>query len=848
MAISNAYPTGIPVADADLFVGTKAYTNRTVNYTAQGIADYLNINAKVSIGGQMSFRFSITPDISKTISFEGGLGNNTPFADITRLVTSGSDASGSDITIFLNYLIDTQILLAEQNQPNNFGHYKITGYSQIGITDFYNLDLEYIGGNGNIVDDIYYDLVSFNLSGGVGSTPTLQEVTDVGNTATNTIEHNNGSNLKLTLSNDGTIALLSFYDSTYFPSAAQGVYTGYGFELGDEFGQPAGISASAQYDSGFIGFKFSRGLSQAVVSLQPNYGDFIGDSIGLYFPKGYPILGNPVIPISVNGNFADDYGEITISAGATDLAYTPSPTNGIVTSSTGTDATLPLADVTNAGLLQPADFTQLSTLATDLASKEPTITAGTTSQYWRGDKTWQTLPSNSSGGSSVAYYLNGGTAASVATYFQMSKTAVLGTGVDFLKAGNGLISQWLTDVADPNRLEIPAGNWNFEMYMSASSAGGTPAFYVELLKYDGATFTTIANNSAVPEAITNGTTIDLYVTALSIPQTTLLVTDRLAIRVYIVNSTGGRTITMHTQDSHLCEIITNFAGGISALNGLVANTQNFAVGTSGTDFAISSVSDTHTFNIPTASASNRGLLSSANWSTFNNKSNDILFQDITINMPTNGSVNVNNVVGTALTIGGTPGIRTITDTNVFTRTTRVAIETTIVPANVFTFRQVVGYFSINTGFKASFKFGGSTGATNTNVRYSIGVFVANFIVTNVDPTTFINCMAFARIDGNNNWQFIHNDNTGPATAIDLGASFPANVVSTDMYYATIETISGNIKYTLTRLNTGDTVTGTVSSNIVAASTLLGLSGGCSNNANAAICALDFGGMQLIKFT
>ena len=27
-----------------------------------------------------------------------------------------------------------------------------------------------------------------------------------------------------------------------------------------------------------------------------------------------------------------------------------------------------------------------------LATKEPAITAGTTTQYWRGDKTWQTLP------------------------------------------------------------------------------------------------------------------------------------------------------------------------------------------------------------------------------------------------------------------------------------------------------------------------------------------------------------------------------------------------------------------------------------------------------------------------
>ena len=59
MAISNAYPKGAPVEDFDLFVGTKAFNNRTVNYTSQGIADYLNINDKVSIGGQLSFKFTI---------------------------------------------------------------------------------------------------------------------------------------------------------------------------------------------------------------------------------------------------------------------------------------------------------------------------------------------------------------------------------------------------------------------------------------------------------------------------------------------------------------------------------------------------------------------------------------------------------------------------------------------------------------------------------------------------------------------------------------------------------------------------------------------------------------------
>jgi hypothetical protein len=61
------------------------------------------------------------------------------------------------------------------------------------------------------------------------------------------------------------------------------------------------------------------------------------------------------------------------------------------------------------------------------------------------------------------------------------------------------------------------------------------------------------------------------------------------------------------------------SSGITALNGLIAAAQLLTTGSSGTDFNISSVGTTHTFNIPTASATNRGLVSSADWSTFNSK-------------------------------------------------------------------------------------------------------------------------------------------------------------------------------------------------------------------------------------
>ncbi len=51
-----------------------------------------------------------------------------------------------------------------------------------------------------------------------------------------------------------------------------------------------------------------------------------------------------------------------------------------------------------------------------------------------------------------------------------------------------------------------------------------------------------------------------------------------------------------------------YFGGPRTLNGLVVEDQTFAVASSGTDFGIVSSGTTHTFNLPSASASNRGLV------------------------------------------------------------------------------------------------------------------------------------------------------------------------------------------------------------------------------------------------
>ena len=356
---------------------------------------------------------------------------------------------------------------------------------------------------------------------------------------------------------------------------------------------------------------------------------------------------------------------------------------------------IPAAGVTSVGLTMPSAFTVTNSPIT--SSGDIAVTgAGLVSQYVRGDGTLANFPASTGGGSSLSFYLNGsvsqGTIGGIA-FREMDRTPIFGAGTDFTINANGYIQSFITDAGVPNQLEIPAGNWNFETYFSATSGGGSPSFYVELYKWNGTTLSLIASNSATPEGITNGTAIDAYFSALAVPQTSLLATDRLAIRIYVNHS--GRTIKLHTENSHLSQIITTFTTGLTALNGLTQQVQNLAVGTSGTDFAISSATDTHTFNLPTASAINRGALSSADWTTFNNKQTDLGFTpenvankqtDLTASATKYPTVNAVNT-GLALkqnALSYTPYRFTapaqIVHTGVVTET---ILQTILIPANTF---------------------------------------------------------------------------------------------------------------------------------------------------------------------
>ena len=161
-----SYPYDNDIKDADAWIGSEASTTRTKQYTAEAVARYLNINGKISIGAQMVFKYVQQP-LTAVGSFSitsGGL-NNVPFANITTLTLSITDRGNQNTVAFLDYLVGSDILIGEQNEISTFGQYDVISYTvNAGDATYYDLVVNYKGGNGVLTIDKYYDIMNFVLA------------------------------------------------------------------------------------------------------------------------------------------------------------------------------------------------------------------------------------------------------------------------------------------------------------------------------------------------------------------------------------------------------------------------------------------------------------------------------------------------------------------------------------------------------------------------------------------------------------------------------------------------------------------------------------------------------------
>lgn len=232
-------------------------------------------------------------------------------------------------------------------------------------------------------------------------------------------------------------------------------------------------------------------------------------------------------------------GFATLTAGTLTTSQVPALT-GDVTSTAGSPAT-----------------TVVKLQGKNVSSATPQN--GQVLQWTGADWSPGAIPNGGSGGGGVTYYLGAGTAAGTPTTGlpgtpkQLSRTAEVGqttiTSGTLSQTQYNLIAAFVTDAGDPNTTALPAGLFDFNLWAAsnANSANQTVLqFWV--YKYNGSTAPTLLSVSD-DVSIYDPSVTAQYILSVTIPQTTILATDRLYVEVRGKATANNRTVTLKFGDS-----------------------------------------------------------------------------------------------------------------------------------------------------------------------------------------------------------------------------------------------------------------------------------------------------------
>lgn len=270
-----------------------------------------------------------------------------------------------------------------------------------------------------------------------------------------------------------------------------------------------------------------------------------------------------------------------------------------------TDGSIVDADVSATAAIAQS---KIANLTTDLAAKEPTITGGTTAQYWRGDKSWQDL-----------------------------EVAVRGTDLAGLSAGSGTVTATDTVLSALGKLAGNQGNY-------VEIAGDTMTGNLDM---GGNTVTNlaapVANSDAATKQYVDGfgqwtlNSGNVYRSTGNVGVGTSTLTSKLTVAGGVqigsdaatCDTTKAGTLRYNATSVEYCngsswQAFGISGSGITSFNGSSQASQSLAVpGDTGTapNWSTNTATGVHTLNIPMASASGvtAGLLSKTDYDVFNSK-------------------------------------------------------------------------------------------------------------------------------------------------------------------------------------------------------------------------------------
>jgi hypothetical protein len=190
--------------------------------------------------------------------------------------------------------------------------------------------------------------------------------------------------------------------------------------------------------------------------------------------------------------------------------------------------------------------------------------------------------------------------------------------------------------------------------------------------------------------------------------------------------------------------------------------------------------------------------------------------------PPGGATTLPGVLGmAAITTSSSVSAITPVTTNLFTRTRRFGIGSGVISGSAASFFHPTAMWTMGSGGLGGFflhmRFGCADAVSHASgVRGFFGIGSGVLGPTNVEPSTVLNQIGIGYGAADTNFK-VYYGGSSTASAIDLGANFPCNTQSTDMYEIYIHSSTSgsgtSVGYRVVRHGTSFSATGTLTSSI-----------------------------------
>jgi len=178
----------------------------TRNFRVSDIAEFLANTNATGASGQIVYSFESSLGQKSNGSFVGTFSSGLGFAQLTSIKASKFPNGSVNAAIeYLSGLVNKNIILGDISNINNFGTYAVTAVTQdSNATDYYDISLTYISGNGSLVDEQFYSIILYaGVSGDKSFTYTQGAASD-----TWTINHGLNKKPSVTVTTAATNAVV----------------------------------------------------------------------------------------------------------------------------------------------------------------------------------------------------------------------------------------------------------------------------------------------------------------------------------------------------------------------------------------------------------------------------------------------------------------------------------------------------------------------------------------------------------------------------------------------------------------------------------------------------------------